>query len=352
MKKNIKLKKVTSFVIALMLLFSLFMTGCENKNTSSVDSSSQTTQIESNTDGAYEEETKETEENTQGNTVDATETTTQKSDKKEKTNSTEPTTNKENSSSKSNTSKSSSSSNSPSSSVKPGSSNKQSSSNNKNNSSTNSNKGKSNTNQGTSNNTSQNSSSNKQSTTQPNKKPSQSGSNSSSGSNNSNRSNNQSNNKQSTQKQGESSGYGNPTENKPDSNSNKLNIDGKIFNVGDTVTCTYYLQVPYSFIAYQAYIKYDSNCLKVEKAEMNQPAAGGSIINYEPKNRILFNGSLLSSYDYKDGGEFVTVKYKVIKGGKTSPEFIWQVLSDKNMKDSVVDGKTTKGEILTKTFKK
>lgn len=127
-----------------------------------------------------------------------------------------------------------------------------------------------------------------------------------------------------------------------DSSNKTLNIEGKQYSIGDTVTCTYYLTCPEKLINFQGFIDFDGKCLEVIDAENSGPAASGSMANADNnKQRIYFNGSKLSGYKYANGGEFLTVTYKVVGGGEASPLFTWEVVSDMDtnsvLKSNILD---------------
>lgn len=101
-------------------------------------------------------------------------------------------------------------------------------------------------------------------------------------------------------------------------------VDGNKYRVGDVIVCTYRLDVPTKLENYEACIKYNSNCLKVTKAEMLGSAKTGSLINYKIDGKVKFNGvNIGSGYDYTNGGDFLRVTYNVIGGGTVNPKMEW-----------------------------
>lgn len=101
-------------------------------------------------------------------------------------------------------------------------------------------------------------------------------------------------------------------------------VDGNKYRVGDVIVCTYRLDVPTKLENYEACIKYNSNCLKVTKAEMLGSAKTGSLINYKLDGKVKFNGvNIGSGYDYTNGGDFLRVTYNVIGGGTVNPKMEW-----------------------------
>lgn len=131
-----------------------------------------------------------------------------------------------------------------------------------------------------------------------------------------------------------------------------LTINGEKFGVGDTVTCVYKLTCPEVLINYQATITYDSKYLKVTKAKLSTEASAGGILNYKRANEILFNGSNISTgYDFKKGGEFVTVTYEVKASGSTKTNFNWEVATGFDSdKAYVVKNKPVGGLKLSTVF--
>ena len=117
-----------------------------------------------------------------------------------------------------------------------------------------------------------------------------------------------------------------------------LKVGGESFNVGDEITCTYYVTCPDSFINFQATLNYDGSVLKATGAKMQGDASTGSVINYKLDSKVKFNGISLSGYDYADGGKFMHVTYEVIGTGSTSPKISWEIVTDESNKAMVVNG--------------
>ncbi len=140
------------------------------------------------------------------------------------------------------------------------------------------------------------------------------------------------------------------------SSSKVCTLDGKKYNVGDTVTCVFYLTTPKVLENYQATIRYDSKYLKVQSAKLNAPASYGGILNFKLSNRIEFNGTNISSgFDYTKGGEFLTVTYEIVSAGSTKTNVEWVVATElsttsKHGVSYVKDGKATNGMKLTKKY--
>ena len=116
---------------------------------------------------------------------------------------------------------------------------------------------------------------------------------------------------------------------KEDSSAKTLSIGGKEYKVGDKVVCTYFLEVPETMLNFQGRIEFDSSMLKKTKAYLVEPATYSSMFNDTFDNRIFFNGSNLSGYDYTAPGyEFIVVEYEVLKTGSTEPAITFEVVSD------------------------
>ena len=80
---------------------------------------------------------------------------------------------------------------------------------------------------------------------------------------------------------------------------------------------------------YQGKIEFDSDMLKKTDAHLVEPANYGAMFNNTFDNRIVFNGSNLSGYDFSSPGyEFIVVEYEVLKTGTTEPAITFEVLSD------------------------
>lgn len=137
------------------------------------------------------------------------------------------------------------------------------------------------------------------------------------------------------------------------SSGKSLSIDGKKFNVGDTVTAVYYVKAPKKLENYQATVTYNSKYLSVENAELGTVASSGGIINYKPQGKILFNGSNISTgYNFTKKTELVTVTYKVKASGTTSTKLNMEVATGQDGTKFVEDGKTVNGFSTSKEYTK
>lgn len=143
-------------------------------------------------------------------------------------------------------------------------------------------------------------------------------------------------------------------ENSTHSSTKVCKVDGNKYYVGDTVTCTFKLTSPQKLENYQAYINYDSKYLKVTSAKLSKPASASGMINYSNlKDTIKFLGSdITTGYDYTKGGNFLTVKYKVLAEGSTKTTFHWEVATGflPNEKSYVTNGTPASGLNVTKSF--
>ena len=123
---------------------------------------------------------------------------------------------------------------------------------------------------------------------------------------------------------------------KPDTSAKDLTIGDKHYNVGDKVVCTFFLEVPETMLNYQGKVEYDSSMLKETSFTLVSPADFGAVLN-EKEGKILFNGSMLSGYDFTAPGyEFAVVEFEVLKTGETTPGIFFEVITD-------LDGKSYAG---------
>ena len=114
-----------------------------------------------------------------------------------------------------------------------------------------------------------------------------------------------------------------------DTSAKALTIGGKEYKVGDKVVCTYFLEVPQTMLNFQGELSFDSSMLKKTNSYLVAPATYSSIINNNLNDRVVFNGSDLSGYDFSSPGyEFLVVEYEVLKTGTTEPAFTFEVLTD------------------------
>lgn len=135
---------------------------------------------------------------------------------------------------------------------------------------------------------------------------------------------------------------------------NVLKLGNKRFNVGDTVICTYNLQnASEKLLNFQGNIKYDGTYLKVVSAKLEGSAASGGLLNYNLNQEIRFNGSNLNGYNYTKNKAFITVEYKVLKTGNTTPKINWEVITGLSEKKYCDDnGNLINGIAVTPTYAK
>ena len=120
---------------------------------------------------------------------------------------------------------------------------------------------------------------------------------------------------------------------KADDSAKELTIGGKSYKVGDKVTCTYFLTVPQPMLNFQGRVEYDNTMLKKTNAYLVAPASYSAMLNATLDNRVVFNGSDLSGYDFTEPGyEFLVVEYEVLKTGTTEPAITFEVITDTNDK--------------------
>ena len=152
------------------------------------------------------------------------------------------------------------------------------------------------------------------------------GSDSSSQSNNSNSNSDNSSSGNSGGNSQSSSGGSNSGNN--GNSSSVLKIDGKSFNVGDTVTCTLSIKTPDMIENFQGQINYDTKYLECTKAKFLGEARGGSVLNYKTNpGTIKFNGSSgVDGYDFTGGAEMIEITYTVKAGGSTTPSDKWDIV--------------------------
>lgn len=127
---------------------------------------------------------------------------------------------------------------------------------------------------------------------------------------------------------------------KSDANANSLKIANKRYNVGDTVVCTYNVQVPEKLLNFQGYLKYDGKFLKVKTARLENSAGNSGMLNYNLNQEIRFNGSNLNGYNYTSDRAFLTVEYEVLSGGSTTPKLTWEVITGLSEKKYCEDNGT------------
>ncbi len=171
--------------------------------------------------------------------------------------------------------------------------------------------------------------------------------NNSSSSNNNQSSNNSSNNNNSSSNNSSSS--------KPNSTSKVLTVDGKKYNVGDTITCVYKVTAPENLENYEATITYDSDYVEATSAVLGDVARVGGLCNHRLTEEVRMNGVNISEgYNFKKGEDLITVTYLVKAGGKTSIDFNWRVATQFVTKGTgkayVVDGKAVSGLKLEKIY--
>lgn len=169
------------------------------------------------------------------------------------------------------------------------------------------------------------------------------GNNSDNNNNNSNNGNNSGNN---SNNNGNNSNNGG---NNSGNSSKVLKINGKSFNVGDTVTCKLNIKTPDYIENFQGQIVYDSKYLECTKAKLIGEARGGSVINFRTTPGIIkFNGSSgVDGYNFMDGATMIEVTYTVKAAGSTTPTDKWEIVRRLTENGSginyIKDGKPSNG---------
>jgi hypothetical protein len=143
--------------------------------------------------------------------------------------------------------------------------------------------------------------------------------------------------------------------NKPNNASDVLTVDGKKYNVGDTITCVYKVTAPENLENYEATITYDSDYVEATSAVLGKVARVGGLCNHRLTEEVRMNGVNISEgYNFKKGEDLITVTYRVKAGGNTSIDFNWRVATQfvtKGIgKAYVVDGKAVDGLKLEKIY--
>lgn len=224
-----------------------------------------------------------------------------------------------------------------------------SNSNSNNNSVSNSSNNSGNSNSSNSNNS--NSNNNNNSNNNPNK-------NSNNNSNNSNNGGNNSNNSSSSNNNNGNNSNNNSGNNNNNNASGTLKIDGKSYNVGDTIICTLSIKTPDLIENFQGQIHYDTKYLECNRARFIGEARGGSVLNFRTNpGTIKFNGSSgVSGYDYTDGGTMMEITYTVKAGGSTTPTTSWEIVRKLSESGSgmnyISNGKPSKGMTSTLSYSK
>lgn len=133
--------------------------------------------------------------------------------------------------------------------------------------------------------------------------------------------------------------------------SSALVVGNQKYAVGDTVTCVYSIKIPEKIEDFQAKITYDGDYLSVEDAYLSDYADKGStVLNYELKDEIRFNGVFLKGYNFTDKTEFITVEFKVKSKGEHTPTFIWECASGLSGKAYVQNNEMANGMEMTADY--
>ena len=99
------------------------------------------------------------------------------------------------------------------------------------------------------------------------------------------------------------------------------------------MVCTYFLEVPENMVNFQGKVTYDSGMLEKTNAYLVEPANYGALLNKDIDGKVVFNGSMLSGYDFTSPGyEFIVVEYKVKGKGTADPSIQFEVITSLNNK--------------------
>lgn len=148
-----------------------------------------------------------------------------------------------------------------------------------------------------------------------------------------------SNSSSSSGSSGGSSSSGSQSGNNP---SGAVTINGKEFQVGDTVTYTAYLGgVNKDVCGVDGSVIYNSSMLKIQESSISFPNIGNPIYNYKEKDELLFNTSNLEGFDFASEQVLVSVSFEIIgNSGATSGDIS---LTLRELID--FDGKKLEGDI-------
>lgn len=130
--------------------------------------------------------------------------------------------------------------------------------------------------------------------------------------------------------------------------SKTLSVSGNKYNVGDTVVCELNITSPTALENYEGTLNYDTKYLKIKTAHLVDPGRAGGVCNYKSEiGKIKFNGvSIMTGFDYTDGGTLLYAEFEVIAGGSTKPSVAWEAvtqLKNKGGTQYIQNGKPANG---------
>ncbi|MBR3988204.1 MAG: hypothetical protein IKK10_02755 [Clostridia bacterium] len=126
-----------------------------------------------------------------------------------------------------------------------------------------------------------------------------------------------------------------------------VNVDGKTYTcyIGDVVNYVFYLKTPEALEDFQATTNYDSSTLELIESSAKEmfPVAGEIVIyNTDILNSVKFNAVNLNGMDFTNGGNLVSLKFKVIDSGSaaisTTLEYMDSVKSEPYVNDFRIVG--------------
>lgn len=126
-----------------------------------------------------------------------------------------------------------------------------------------------------------------------------------------------------------------------------LNVDGKSYTayIGDVVNYVFYLKTPEALEDFQAVTNYDSGMLELvetSSAEMFPVAGEFVVFNTEMPNIIKYNAVNINGMDFKNGGNMVSFKFRVLDSGgtaiSTTLEYMDSVLEEPYVSDYRIVG--------------
>ncbi len=126
-----------------------------------------------------------------------------------------------------------------------------------------------------------------------------------------------------------------------------VNVDGKTYTyyIGDTFNYVFYLKTPEALEDFQATTNYDSSMLELIDTSTKEmfPVAGDIVIyNTDIQNSVKFNAVNLSGMDFTNGGNLISLKFRVLDSGpaaiSTTLEYMDSVKSEPYVNDFKIVG--------------
>lgn len=141
----------------------------------------------------------------------------------------------------------------------------------------------------------------------------------------------------------DSSGGGDTSGGEPGNNpAGAITINGKEFQVGDTVTYTAYLGgINKTVCGVNGSVNYNSSLLKIKEDSIQFPNIGNPIYNAKEKDELLFNTSNLDGFDFASEKVLVKVSFEVVGTSSATSSNISLTLTE--LLD--IDGKKLEGDL-------